>query len=110
MANRHFGKLSEVWKHPKALRLRRPSCPPSDAVPLPDAMFPRGFECDPTLYSGGALEGRLPYAPGTADALARALGLDGEGGCSTWDVGRELSPWSSRRYSRTSSGSTPTPT
>lgn len=41
-----------------------------------------GFEWDPTLYSGSApfyREGRLPYAPGMANALARALGLDGRG-------------------------------
>jgi 2-polyprenyl-3-methyl-5-hydroxy-6-metoxy-1,4-benzoquinol methylase len=57
-----------------------------------------GFEWDPTLYSGSApfyLEGRLPYAPGMADALARALELDGRGrlldvGCGPGIVALEL--------------------
>ena len=37
---------------------------------------------DPTLFEGTAphyTKGRLPYAPGMADALAEALGLDGAG-------------------------------
>jgi SAM-dependent methyltransferase len=37
---------------------------------------------DPTLFEGAAphyVAGRLPYAPGLADALADALGLDGTG-------------------------------
>jgi SAM-dependent methyltransferase len=59
-----------------------------------------GLEWDPTLYSGSArfyLEGRLPYAPGMADALARALALDGRGrlldvGCGPGIVALELAP------------------
>jgi SAM-dependent methyltransferase len=37
---------------------------------------------DPTLFEGAArhyVAGRLPYAPGLADAMAAALGLDGTG-------------------------------
>src|SRR4051794_727634 len=37
---------------------------------------------DPTLFHGAAphyVAGRLPYAPGLADAFATALGLDGTG-------------------------------
>lgn len=57
-----------------------------------------GFEWDPILYSGSARfyrEGRLPYAPGMADALTRALGLDGRGrlldvGCGPGIVALEL--------------------
>lgn len=53
---------------------------------------------DPSLYGGSAryyLEGRLPYAPGLADALARELGLDGRGrlidvGCGPGIVALEL--------------------
>ena len=53
---------------------------------------------DPTLYRGSARfyrNGRLPYAPGMADALARALGLDGRGrlidvGCGPGVVALEL--------------------
>ncbi len=53
---------------------------------------------DPSLYRGSAryyLEGRLPYAPGLADALARELGLDGRGrlidiGCGPGIVALEL--------------------
>jgi SAM-dependent methyltransferase len=56
------------------------------------------FEWDPTLYSGSArfyVEGRLPYAPGMADALARALELDGrrrllDVGCGPGIVALEL--------------------
>jgi SAM-dependent methyltransferase len=52
----------------------------------------------PTLYRGSAryyLEGRLPYAPGLADAFARELGLDGRGrlidiGCGPGIVALEL--------------------
>ena len=54
---------------------------------------------DPTLYRGSARfyrHGRLPYAPGMADALRRALGLDGRGrlidiGCGPGIVALELS-------------------
>lgn len=53
---------------------------------------------DPSLYQGSARyyrEGRLPYAPGMADALARELGLDGRGrlvdiGCGPGIVALEL--------------------
>ncbi|RKN44981.1 class I SAM-dependent methyltransferase [Streptomyces hoynatensis] len=41
-----------------------------------------GWEWDDTLYLGSApyyARGRLPYAPGLAEALAAALGLDGRG-------------------------------
>ncbi|MFC5638334.1 class I SAM-dependent methyltransferase [Streptomyces bullii] len=41
-----------------------------------------GWEWDDTLFSGAApyyQRGRLPYAPGLADVLAGALGLDGRG-------------------------------
>ncbi len=44
--------------------------------------MPRGWEWDETLYLGSApyyARGRLPYAPGLADRLADALGLDGTG-------------------------------
>ncbi|WP_060886785.1 class I SAM-dependent methyltransferase [Streptomyces caniscabiei] len=44
--------------------------------------MPGGWEWDPTLFRGSAAyyeRGRLPYAPGFADVLARALGLDGRG-------------------------------
>ena len=46
---------------------------------------PGGWESwvwDETLFAGAAphyVQGRLPYAPGLADALADALGLDGTG-------------------------------
>jgi precorrin-6B methylase 2 len=53
---------------------------------------------DPTLYRGSArfyLEGRLPYAPGMAEAFGKALGLDGGGrlidiGCGPGVVALEL--------------------
>lgn len=56
------------------------------------------WDWDPSLYRGSAryyLEGRLPYAPGLADALARELGLDGRGrlvdvGCGPGIVALEL--------------------
>ena len=56
------------------------------------------FTWDPSLYSGSARfyrEGRLPYAPGMADAVARGLGLDGRGrlldiGCGPGIVALEL--------------------
>ncbi|GGV09299.1 class I SAM-dependent methyltransferase [Streptomyces spectabilis] len=41
-----------------------------------------GWQWDDTLFSGTAAyyrRGRLPYAPGLADALTEALGLDGRG-------------------------------
>ncbi|WP_406010804.1 class I SAM-dependent methyltransferase [Streptomyces sp. NBC_00637] len=41
-----------------------------------------GWEWDETLFAGTAAHyrrGRLPYAPGLADVLAEALGLDGRG-------------------------------
>lgn len=44
--------------------------------------MPKGWEWDETLYRGSApyyVRGRLPYAPGLAEALARALALDGRG-------------------------------
>lgn len=40
------------------------------------------WEWDETLFAGSAryyVQGRLPYAPGLADAMANALGLDGQG-------------------------------
>ncbi|UUU28763.1 class I SAM-dependent methyltransferase [Streptomyces sp. CA-210063] len=44
--------------------------------------MPEGWEWDRTLFQGSAAyyeRGRLPYAPGFADALAEALDLDGRG-------------------------------
>ncbi|MFH8798321.1 class I SAM-dependent methyltransferase [Streptomyces sp. NPDC017936] len=44
--------------------------------------MPDGWQWDSTLFRGSAAHyerGRLPYAPGFADALAAALGLDGRG-------------------------------
>lgn len=44
--------------------------------------MPVGWEWDDTLFLGSAAyyeRGRLPYAPGLADALTEALGLDGRG-------------------------------
>ncbi len=44
--------------------------------------MPEGWEWDETLYRGSApfyARGRLPYAPGLADALRTALALDGRG-------------------------------
>ncbi|MFI7497943.1 class I SAM-dependent methyltransferase [Streptomyces sp. NPDC049687] len=44
--------------------------------------MPEGWQWDSTLFRGSAAHyerGRLPYAPGFADALADALGLDGRG-------------------------------
>lgn len=44
--------------------------------------MPEGWEWDDTLFLGSARyyrRGRLPYAPGLADTLARELGLDGRG-------------------------------
>jgi SAM-dependent methyltransferase len=58
------------------------------------------WEWDPSLFAGAARyyeQGRLPYAPGLADALARELGLDGHGqlldvGCGPGTVARRLAP------------------
>jgi len=44
--------------------------------------MPKGWEWDETLYLGSApyyVPGRLPYATGLADRLARVLALDGRG-------------------------------
>jgi SAM-dependent methyltransferase len=44
--------------------------------------MPRGWQWDETLFRGAAPyyeRGRLPYAPGLADALGRALALEGRG-------------------------------
>jgi SAM-dependent methyltransferase len=44
--------------------------------------MPEGWQWDETLYLGSApyyARGRLPYAPGLPDRLARALALDGHG-------------------------------
>lgn len=44
--------------------------------------MPDGWEWDSTLFRGSAAyyeRGRLPYAPGLAETLADALGLDGRG-------------------------------
>jgi SAM-dependent methyltransferase len=44
--------------------------------------MPRGWQWDETLYRGSARyyeRGRLPYPPGLAEAVARALDLDGRG-------------------------------
>ncbi|KOG42531.1 class I SAM-dependent methyltransferase [Streptomyces resistomycificus] len=44
--------------------------------------MPEGWQWDSTLFRGSAAyyeRGRLPYAPGFAETLARALGLDGRG-------------------------------
>ncbi|CAM5506778.1 Ubiquinone biosynthesis O-methyltransferase, mitochondrial [Streptomyces alboniger] len=44
--------------------------------------MPDGWEWDSTLFQGSAAHyerGRLPYAPGFAETLATALGLDGRG-------------------------------
>ncbi len=58
------------------------------------------WEWDESLFAGAAGYyelGRLPYAPGLADALARDLGLDGRGrlldvGCGPGTVARRLAP------------------
>ncbi|MGW2619537.1 class I SAM-dependent methyltransferase [Streptomyces sp. NPDC001500] len=44
--------------------------------------MPEGWQWDKSLFAGSAAHyerGRLPYAPGYAEALAAALGLDGRG-------------------------------
>jgi SAM-dependent methyltransferase len=56
------------------------------------------WEWDETLFAGAAEHyerGRLPYAPGLADAVGKALGLDGRGrlldvGCGPGTVGLRL--------------------
>src|SRR5947209_1499487 len=58
------------------------------------------WEWDESLFAGAASyyeAGRLPYAPGLADALADDLGLDGRGrlldvGCGPGTVARRLAP------------------
>lgn len=58
------------------------------------------WEWDESLFAGAAghyEQGRLPYAPGLADALKRDLGLDGRGrlldvGCGPGTVARRLAP------------------
>ena len=53
---------------------------------------------DESLFAGAARyyeQGRLPYAPGLADAVARSLGLDGRGrlldvGCGPGTVALRL--------------------
>jgi SAM-dependent methyltransferase len=58
------------------------------------------WEWDPSLFAGAARyyeAGRLPYAPGLAQALQRELGLDGRGrlldvGCGPGTVARRLAP------------------
>lgn len=62
--------------------------------------MPEGWRWDETLYLGSApyyLRGRLPYAPGVADSVARALALDGRGrlidiGCGPGIVALLLAP------------------
>ena len=59
-----------------------------------------GWEWDETLFAGTAghyRRGRLPYAPGFAEALGAELGLDGRGrlldvGCGPGTVTAELAP------------------
>jgi len=59
---------------------------------------PPSWSWDPTLFEGAAPyyeRGRLPYAPGLADALSEALGLDGNGrlldvGCGPGTVALRL--------------------
>ena len=62
--------------------------------------MPDGWKWDSTLFRGSAAyydRGRLPYAPGLADALADALDLDGRGrlldvGCGPGTVALALAP------------------
>jgi SAM-dependent methyltransferase len=59
---------------------------------------PRGWQWDETLFRGSApyyQRGRLPYAPGVAEAVASTLGLDGRGrlldvGCGPGVVALQL--------------------
>jgi SAM-dependent methyltransferase len=63
--------------------------------------MPEGWQWDNTLFKGSAAyydRGRLPYAPGFADTLAAALGLDGRGrlldiGCGPGTVALTLAPY-----------------
>jgi SAM-dependent methyltransferase len=63
--------------------------------------MPDGWEWDSTLFGGSAAfyrRGRLPYAPGFAETLAGALGLDGHGrlldvGCGPGTVLLALAPY-----------------
>jgi SAM-dependent methyltransferase len=56
------------------------------------------WQWDPSLFAGAAAyyeEGRLPYAPGLADAFGSELGLDGRGrlldvGCGPGTIARRL--------------------
>ena len=58
----------------------------------------RDWKWDPSLFAGAAAyydRGRLPYAPGLANAMADALHLDGTGrlldvGCGPGTVARRL--------------------
>jgi SAM-dependent methyltransferase len=58
------------------------------------------WQWDPSLFAGAARyyeEGRLPYAPGLADALRHDLGLHGRGrlldvGCGPGTIARRLAP------------------
>jgi SAM-dependent methyltransferase len=58
------------------------------------------WEWDESLFAGAARyyeKGRLPYAPGLADALGHDLGLDGHGrlldvGCGPGTIARRLAP------------------
>jgi SAM-dependent methyltransferase len=58
------------------------------------------WQWDPSLFAGAARyyeKGRLPYAPGLADAAREHLGLDGRGrlldvGCGPGTVARRLAP------------------
>jgi SAM-dependent methyltransferase len=60
-----------------------------------------GWQWDKTLFAGAAehyVRGRLPYAPGFAEALGASLGLDGRGrlldvGCGPGVVTVELAPY-----------------
>lgn len=52
------------------------------SVPTAERVTWQEWQWDPTLFEGTAphyTKGRLPYAPGMADALAEAMGLDGAG-------------------------------
>jgi len=63
--------------------------------------MPDGWEWDATLFAGAAAHyerGRLPYAPGFAETVAAALGLDGRGrlldvGCGPGTVLLALAGW-----------------
>lgn len=63
--------------------------------------MPDGWQWDSTLFKGSAAyyeRGRLPYAPGFAETLATALGLDGHGrlldvGCGPGIVTLAMAPF-----------------